>query len=210
MTEQQTFTDMEYALRKRSGRREKFLTAMDKLIPWAELVKIIEPYYPASGKRGRQPRGIETMPRMYFPQVWFNLADEALEETVYDSYAMKTFMKLDFSEEDTPDATTLLKFRHLLEGLDLQEQIFKKVNELLEKEGKIMRGGSIIDAAIIEAPGSTKNTAESRDPETRQREKGNQRHFGGGKRAYRGRRGERDGTQRGSVRRECGGHSGSA
>jgi IS5 family transposase len=151
---------------------------MDKLVPWAELVKIIEPYYPASGKRGRQPRGIETMLRMYFLQVWFNLADEALEETIYDSYAMKTFMKLDFGEEDTPDATTLLKFRHLLEGLDLQERIFKKVNELLEREGKIMHGGSIVDATIIEAPSSTKNSAKSRDPEMKQTKKGNEWHFG--------------------------------
>jgi IS5 family transposase len=132
MTRQLTFTDEEYGARRRTGRREKFLMIMDKLVPWGELVKEIEPYYPRSGKRGRQPLGIETMPRMYFLQVWFNLADEALEETIYDSYAMKKFMKIDFYEEDAPDATTLLKFRHLLEGLDFQERIFKKVNELLE------------------------------------------------------------------------------
>ncbi|MDR2521807.1 MAG: IS5/IS1182 family transposase, partial [Spirochaetaceae bacterium] len=57
MTRQQTFTDEEYGVRKRTGRREKFLTSMDKLVPWGELVKEIEPYYPRSGKRGRQPLG---------------------------------------------------------------------------------------------------------------------------------------------------------
>jgi IS5 family transposase len=87
-------------------------------------------------------------------------------------------MKLDFSEEGTPDATTLLKFRHLLEGLDLQEMIFKKVNEILEEEGKIMHGGTIVDATIIEAPSSIKNTAKSRDPEMHQCKKGNEWHFG--------------------------------
>jgi IS5 family transposase len=111
-------------------------------------------------------------------QIWFNLADEALEETIYDSYAMKMFMKIDFCEEDAPDATTLLKFRHLLEGLDLQERIFKKVNELLEKEGKMMRGGTIIDATILESSSSTKNSAKSRDPEMKSTKKGNEWHFG--------------------------------
>jgi IS5 family transposase len=91
---------------------------------------------------------------------------------------MRKFMGLDFSEEGAPDATTLLNFRHLLDGHELQKKIFETVNKLLEEEGKIMRGGTIIDATIIEAPVSTKNSAKSRDSEMHQSKKGNEWHFG--------------------------------
>lgn len=53
------------------------------------------------------------MLRMYMLQIWFNLSDEAVEDSIYDSYAMKRFMKIGFLDEQAPDATTLLKFRHL-------------------------------------------------------------------------------------------------
>jgi IS5 family transposase len=151
---------------------------MDGIIPWKEFIKNIEPFYPKSGRPGRPPRGIEQMLRMYFLQVWFNLADEALEETIYDSYAMRKFMRLDYFREGAPDATTLLKFRHLLEKHGLQQELFDTLKGVLEQKGKIMHGGSIIDATIIEAPTSTKNSAKSRDPEMKQTKKGNAWHFG--------------------------------
>jgi hypothetical protein len=66
--------------------------------------------------------------RMYFLQVWFNLADEALEESIYDSYAMRKFMKLDYFKEGVPGATTLLKFQHLLERNELQKKLFDTLN----------------------------------------------------------------------------------
>jgi IS5 family transposase len=178
MANQQTFTDIEYAQRKRTGKREKFLDAMEALIPWAAFTKTIEPYYYKSGRRGRQPKGIELMLRMYFLQVWFNLADEALEENIYDSYAMRKFMRLDYYEGGAPDATTLLHFRHLLEKHNLQKGLFETLNRILEEDGKMMHGGTIVDATIIEAPSSTKNSSKSRDPEMKQTKKGNEWYFG--------------------------------
>jgi IS5 family transposase len=177
MKRQQTFSDIEYAGRKRVSRREVFLQKMDKLIPWKTLEAVIEPYYYA-GKRGRPPRGINLMLRMYLLQLWYNLADELTEETIYDSYAMKEFIRIDFQEEAVPDATTLLNFRHLLEAHGLQKQLLEAVNGVLETNGMLWQGGSIVDAAIIEAPSSTKNSAKSRDPEMHQAKKGNEWHLG--------------------------------
>jgi IS5 family transposase len=114
METQQTFTDMEYARRKRVSRREKFLETMDKLVPRQRLEEQIRPRYFA-GKRGRPPKGIQLMPRMYLLQVWFSLADEAAEEQIYGSYAMRQFMGIDFTEEGAPDAAALPDFRHLPE-----------------------------------------------------------------------------------------------
>jgi IS5 family transposase len=169
---------MEYAGRKRSGKREKFPDTMDRMIPRAEFTEATEPFYPKSGRPGRPARGMEPMLRMYFPQTWFNLADEALEETVYDSYAMRKFMRLDCFKEGVPDAAALLKFRHPLEARELRKELFRTLNEILEKEGKMTRGGTVIDAAFTEAPSSAKNSAKSRDPEMKQAKKGNARHFG--------------------------------
>lgn len=175
--QQQTLTDIEYSLRKKKTKREEFLDTMDQMIPWKDWVEMIQPYYP-SGKRGRPPRGIETMLRMYLMQNWFNLADAALEDTIYDSYAMRTFMHIDFYKEQVPDATTLLKFRHLLEEHGIGEKIFKDVNDRLEKAGLMMHGGTIVDATIISAPSSTKNKTGKRDPEMHQTKKGNQWYHG--------------------------------
>ena len=112
---QQTFSDIEYSHRRKKTKREEFLEAMDQIIPWQHWIDLIKEHYP-SGKRGRPPRGIETMLRMYLMQNWFNLSDAAIEDAIYDSYAMRDFMHIDFFTEQVPDSTTLLKFRHLLEN----------------------------------------------------------------------------------------------
>ena len=175
--EQITFTDCEYSNRRRQTKRDKFLEMMDNIIPWSDWIDIIAPFYP-DGKRGRNPIGIETMLRMFFLQIWFHLSDEGTEDAIYDSYAMKRFLHLDFSNDSVPDATTLLKFRHLLENNHIQEKLFKDVNARLERAGLIMHGGSIVDATIIEAPNSTKNIDKKRDPEMHSTKKANQWRFG--------------------------------
>jgi IS5 family transposase len=115
---------------------------------------------------------------MYFLQVWFSLSDEMVEDSIYDSHAMKKFMRVNFGEVQAPDATTLLKFRHLLEKNNLCEKLFTDLTERLEANGCVMRGGSIIDATIIKAPSSTKNASGKRDPEMHQTKKGNEWYFG--------------------------------
>src|SRR6185503_13440817 len=126
---------LEYAGKKRRTRREKFLGEMDKVVPWARLQALIEPYYPRSGKVGRPPIGIPRMLRMYFLQQWYTLADEALEDALYDSQAMRDFVGIDLAREQVPDATTLLKFRRLLEQHDLTAAILAEVNAHLSERG---------------------------------------------------------------------------
>ncbi len=174
---QASFSDIEYGMRKRTTKRDEFLKAMDEFIPWDEWVSLIEPYYP-SGRRGRPPLGIEKMLRMYLLQCWFNLSDEGLEDAIYDSYAFRSFMKINFIDEQVPDATTLLKFRHLLEKHGIARKFFQAFTSTLEKCGYLMRGGTIVDATLIQAPSSTKNEKKERDPEMHQTKKGNQYYFG--------------------------------
>lgn len=131
---QLTFSDMEYSNRKKKTKREAFLDAMEEIIPWSYWVEIIRPYYFAN-KRGRKPIGIETMLRMYLMQIWFNLSDEGIEDSIYDSYAMRSFMHIDFHEQQVPDATTLLKFRHMLESNNLGEKLLRMSTAASIKQG---------------------------------------------------------------------------
>lgn len=165
---QQTFTDMEYNCRKKKTKREEFLEIMDEIIPWDEWVQIIEPYYP-NNRRGRPTIGIERMLRMYLLQIWFNLSDPATEDAIYDSYAMRKFAGIDFMTENVPDETTLCRFRHLLEENGLNKLFFDAINRVMVATGHMMKGGTIVDATIINAPSSTKNAEKSRDPEIEHR-----------------------------------------
>jgi IS5 family transposase len=174
---QHTFSDLEYANRRRQTKRENFLNSMNTIIPWSQWVEMVRPHYP-KGDRGRKPREIETMLRMYLLQNWFNLSDEGIEDAIYDSYAIRTFMGIDFLKEQAPDATTLLHFRHLIEDNGIAKLIFDDVRDRLDKAGLLMHGGTVVDATIVAAPSSTKNQSGERDPEMHQTKKGNEWHFG--------------------------------
>jgi IS5 family transposase len=177
MEHQISFAHCEYAGKKKRTRRERFLGEMEQVVPWARLVPLVEPHYP-QGKRGRPPIGIERMLRIYFLQQWYGLADEALEDALYESQSMRMFAGIDLSVESVPDATTLLNFRHLLERHNLTKRIFQEVATLLSERKLLMREGTIVDATIIAAPPSTKNARKERDPEMHQTKKGNEWHFG--------------------------------
>lgn len=134
-------------------------------------------YYPRRGN-GRPPIGLERTLRIHFVQHWFNLADLACEAALYDSTSLRHFVGIDLGCEAVPDATTMLKFRHLLEKHKLGEQIFAEVGRVLQASGMKLASGTIVDATLIGAPGSTKNGQKARDPEMRQTKKNGNWHFG--------------------------------
>jgi IS5 family transposase len=178
MEKQQSFADMEYSNRKRKTKRDEFLEIMDEVIPWEDFVSLIRPHYP-KGERGRPPREIEQMFRMYLLTQWFSLSDEGVEDAIYDSYAFRKFMRVDFMDgEQVPDATTLCKFRKLIHESGMAKQFFDSMKAFLDKHGKLMHGGTIVDATLIDAPTSTKNADKQRDPEMHQVKKGNEWYFG--------------------------------
>jgi IS5 family transposase len=113
--------------------------------------------YPKAGN-GRPPVGLERMLRMYFVQHWFNLADAACEDALLDSTALRRFVGIDLGSERVPDATTLLRFRRLLETHKLGEALFATVGQVLQAHGLKIGTGTIVDATIIGAPSSTKGT----------------------------------------------------
>ena len=175
---QKSFSDLEFAAKKKQTRRERFLEEIGALVPWAELITAIAPFYPKGEGRGRPPIGLERMLRMYVVQHCFALSDEGTEDAVYDSQSIRRFIGIDLAHEDAPDKTTVLHFRHLLEAHGLTRRVFATINAHLAAKGLLLREGTIVDATIISAPSSTKNERKERDPEMHQTRKGKAWHFG--------------------------------
>jgi len=173
---QMTFSEAEYHHKKRKTRREIFLERMEKLIPWKQLEKKVARYYP-KGENGRPPYPLSSMLRVHCMQLFYNLSDPAMEDALYEIESMRRFAGLRLSER-LPDETTILNFRHFLESHGLGKALFQEVNKHLEKNGLMLREGSIVDATIISAPSSTKNSDGKRDPQMHQTRKGKQWYFG--------------------------------
>jgi len=177
MKERISFASLAFESKKKKTRREKFLEMMDRVIPWGELLKVIEKHYPKAGN-GRRPMPMERMLRIYFMQQWYGLSDPAMEDALYDSESMRRFTDIDLEVDAVPDETTILNFRHLLEENNLTEKVFDTTQQYLSDKGLLLKEGTIVDATIINAPSSTKNQTRSRDKEMRQTKKGNQWYFG--------------------------------
>ena len=175
---QVSFSDAEFAGKRKRTRRERLLQEIDQRVPWTALVAEIEPLYPNPKGAGRRPIGIEPMLRMYLVQQVLGLSDEGTEDAVYDSQSVRQFVGVDLSRQGAPDATTLLKFRRLLETHGLTKRMFDVINAELADQGLFLRSGTVVDATLIAAAPSTKNRSKARDPEMKQAKKGNQWHFG--------------------------------
>ena len=175
---QATFAQAGFEQYRKTTRRERFLAEMDAVVPWAKLCAVMAPYYPKVDGAGRPPVGLERMLRIHCLQQWFNLADPAVEEALYDSTAMRRFVGIDLGREPVPDETTVCKFRHLIEQHELGQRLFSAVNAHLQHRGLKVATGTIVDATIISAPSSTKNREGKRDPQMCQTKKGNQWYFG--------------------------------
>ena len=161
---------------KRTRKRE-FLDEMNLVVPWADLIDLIEPHAPA-GKTGRPPFAVSTMLRIHFMQQWFGLSDPAMEEALHDVPLYREFACLDAGATRMPDESTILRFRHLLEANDLSIQLMAAINTILATKGLLLKSGTVVDATLIAAPPSTKNRTGERDPAMHQTKKGNQWHFG--------------------------------
>jgi len=118
------------------------------------------------------------MLRIHFMQQWFALSDPAMEEALHDMSVFREFAGLEGWDERLPDESTILRFRHVLEKHKLAAKILQTVNDLLSAKGVMLKSGTVVDATLIAAPSSTKNSSGERDPGMKQSRKGQQWYFG--------------------------------
>lgn len=168
--------DLGLNLSTRRTRKAVFLDEMELVAPWTELVALIASHAPKKST-GRPPFAVETMLRIHFLQQWFGLSDLAMEEALFEVSLYRDFAGLGGAERIS-DRVSILRLRHLLEEHDLGQQILATVNATLAAKGLMLKSGTVVDATLIAAPSSTKNSTGKRDPEMHQTRKGRQWHFG--------------------------------
>ena len=137
---------------------------------------MIQPCY-YKGERGNKPYDLELMLRLHLLQNLYDLGDEATAAKVIDSRAFSEFCGVDSSNQ-VPDGDTIGRFRNILVENGLQEKLFAQVIESLQRNGLLLKKGTIVDSTLITAPSSTKNQKKQRDPDAHQVKKGNQWYFG--------------------------------
>ena len=156
--------------------KKEFLEQMDRLVPWGEWVKKIQPHY-YKGERGNKPYDPELMLRIYVLQNLYNLADMAVMNEIIDSRAFSAFCQVDSSNQ-IPNGDTIGRFRNILIQHHLQEELFADIKKRLQDKGLLLMKGTIVDSTLVAAPSSTKNQKKERDPDAHQVKKGNQWYFG--------------------------------
>jgi IS5 family transposase len=160
-------------------RKRVFLDEMSRVVPWRALVGLIQPFAPTGtgAKGGRPTFAVETMLHIHFLQQWFGLSDPAMKEALHDSALYCEFARLDAGLVQMADETAILRFRHLLEEHNLSIELQATINATLIAKGLMLNTGTVVDATLIAAPRSTKNSTGERDPEMHQTKKGNQWYF---------------------------------
>ena len=161
--------------KKKTTRKERFLSEMHDLLPWPDRLQPIERKYPKPG-RGRRPIPAAVMGRIYFLQQGYGLSDPAMEDSLYDAETMRRFAGVTLDR--IPDETTICKFRHFLEKHRLTEALFQRTAQYLSARGMLVRERTLVDATIVHAPTSTKNQAKARDPQMGSPKKGTTWYFG--------------------------------
>ena len=175
---QTTFASLSYDAKKKQTRRERFVLEMEQVVPWEALLAVVEPFYPKSGQPGRQPMPLNMMLRIHGLQQGFNLSDPGAEDALYEIESMRRFAGIELGETPVPDETTMLNFRRLLEQHQLTAAFMNTINDGLEQEGLLLKGGTRVDVTLIHAAPSTQHRDKTRDPDLHQTQKGNQGHFG--------------------------------
>ncbi len=157
---QRTFATAGFDRRRKTTRRHQFLQTMNQVMPWQELCRLVEPFYPKGEGPGRRPKPLLWMLKLYFLQIWYSLSDPQTEELMHDSHAVQQFLGLDLGRDDPPDEMTILRFRHLIEKHRLGPKMLQVVNRHLASHGIKVHQGTIVDATLIAAPTSKKNRSQ--------------------------------------------------
>ena len=132
MIKQITLSELSDELAQRKTKKKEFLNRIDRIVPWGEWLKIVEPHY-YKGERGNKPYDKELMLRLYLLQNLYNLSDMQTAEQVIDSRAFSDFCSIS-SPEEVPDGDTIGRFRNLLIKARVQKMLFAQVITLLRKK----------------------------------------------------------------------------
>ena len=164
------------------GRNER-LERIDEVVDWQRLGRLVNGVYSASEGRPSYPPVM--MVKVLLLQQWYNLTDPQMEEALRDRISFRRFVGLGL-QDDTPDHSTLSRFRSTLEKMGLSERLFEELGNQLDGMGLVLKEGTLMDATLVEAqvrrpPVSAGRGAKSpKDPDAdwTQTHRGRRSHFG--------------------------------
>src|SRR5450432_3301136 len=131
-------------------RTQALLNQLDAAIDWEALAKPVRAVY-RNADGGAPAEPVIMMIKIILLQKWFNLSDPQAEEQLNDRVSFRRFVELR-GDEPSPDETTLVKFRKRLREADLDSTLFDIVNCSIERQGLLVKEGTLVDALILEAP----------------------------------------------------------
>lgn len=146
------------------GRNQR-LDRISGLIDWDRLAGLIRKVRP--GETGRPPYEPLAMFKALLLQQWYGLSDPGLEEVLLDRVSFRRFCGFALDAQ-TPDETTLCRFRNALQQAGLGEALFQEVLRQLEAAGYVLKTGTLIDATLIQSSGRTPGSGSTpRETESR-------------------------------------------
>ena len=164
------------------GRNDR-LERIGREIEWDGFDALVAGVY--SAPEGRPSYPPLTMVKILLLQQWYTLSDTLMEEALDDRISFRRFVGLGL-EDDTPDYSTISRFRTELANRGLAEKLFHELGRQLEKRGLFVKEGTLMDATLVEAqvkrpPMSAGPGAKStRDPDAdwSRTGRGSRTHFG--------------------------------
>lgn len=132
-------------------RPKSFLEDVERLVDWRPIEKILKKKL----RRNQDAIGNPAYPplamfKVLLLQRWWSLSDQGLDDALTDRISFRRFVGLSFSH-DTPDSTTICRFRNHLAQRGLDEKLFGIINQQLETQKLIVKQGIIVDASIVES-----------------------------------------------------------
>ena len=178
MTYQSSFAELDYTHKKRLTRSEVFLGERERTVPWAKLLALIEPAYPTSGRRGRQPMRLARRLRIHCLQNGFSFSARQREDGLYEIERVRRCAGFASVSEALPDDTTRLNCRHELEKPQRTQKRLATINACLKEPGLLVSQGTRVDATLMHAASATQNNDKARAPDRPQTRTGKHGYLG--------------------------------
>ena len=124
------------------------LERISQIVDWERFEGLVADIY--SAREGSPSYPPLTMVKALLLEQWYNLSDPEMEEALGDRISFRRFVGLGL-QDDTPDHSTISRFRGALEERGLSERLFQELGEQLERLGLVLKQGTLMDATLVEA-----------------------------------------------------------
>lgn len=159
---------LDAAVSRRGNGGVDALAAIDRLVDWAALERLLDPIHRSA--RGEASYPPLVMFKALLLQKWHGLSDPGLEAALSDRLSFMRFCGLSL-EDRTPDHTTLWRFREALAAGGLIERCMVELGRQLDAAGVVLKAGTLIDASLVTSAARRPRMEEGRtsplDPEAR-------------------------------------------